>query len=95
MTISDIWFKDFSGTTSAKNEPYVGSLVCSSSSVSAPFPFAIQATEQLIMPCYKQCSDIYASDINVLPPDGTAPKWICSGFNTSGLEGFDCSTSQS
>ncbi|KAF3764846.1 family 28 glycoside hydrolase, partial [Cryphonectria parasitica EP155] len=62
MTISEIYFEDFSGTTSSAEEPYVGTLVCSSSS---------------------QCWDIYASNINVSPPDGAAPEWVCSGFNTS------------
>lgn len=35
MTISDIHFKNFSGTTSSKEEPYVGTLVCSGPSVSS------------------------------------------------------------
>ncbi|PSR78242.1 polygalacturonase [Coniella lustricola] len=69
MTISEIWFNNFTGTTSSSKEPYVGTLVCSSTS---------------------QCWDIYASDITVKPPNGAAPEWTCSGFNTSGLEGFDC-----
>lgn len=34
MTISDIYFKNFDGTASSKNDPRVGSLVCSSPSVS-------------------------------------------------------------
>ncbi|CAN8104022.1 unnamed protein product [Discula destructiva] len=42
-----------------------------------------------------QCSDFYASNINVSPPNGKAPMWICSGFDTSGLEGFDCVASSS
>lgn len=74
MNISDIYFKDFYGVTSTKNEPYVGTLVCSSP---------------------EQCSNLYASNINVSPPDGEAPEWICSGFNTTGLEGFDCVDSKS
>ncbi|KAJ4393006.1 hypothetical protein N0V93_002210 [Gnomoniopsis smithogilvyi] len=74
MTISEIYFKDFYGVTSTKNEPYVGTLVCSGP---------------------EQCSDFYASNVNVTPPNGEAPKWVCSGFNTTGLQGFDCDTTES
>lgn len=37
MTISDIYFKNFDGTASKKYDPRVGSLVCSSPSVSYTF----------------------------------------------------------
>ncbi|KAI0174650.1 polygalacturonase [Pestalotiopsis sp. NC0098] len=72
MTISDVYFLDFWGTTSSKHDPQVGTLVCSSE---------------------KQCSNIVAKNISITPPSGDAPQWICSGFDTSGLEGFDCVSS--
>ncbi|KAI0476390.1 polygalacturonase [Xylariaceae sp. FL0804] len=68
VTISDIWFIDMWGTTSTANEPYVGSLVCSSP---------------------EQCSDFHARNVSITAPDGQS-LWICSNFNTTGLEGFDC-----
>ena len=34
LTISDIHFKNFNGVTSGKRDPYVGTIVCSSRSVS-------------------------------------------------------------
>jgi len=36
MTISDVTFKNFDGTTSKKYDPKVGTLVCSSPDVSCP-----------------------------------------------------------
>ncbi|KAH8661997.1 polygalacturonase [Xylariales sp. PMI_506] len=72
MTISDVWFKDFWGTTSKKYDPKVGTLVCSSP---------------------EQCFNIYAQNISITPPSGNPPEWVCNGFNTSGLEGFDCVSS--
>ncbi|ETS78459.1 putative exopolygalacturonase X [Pestalotiopsis fici W106-1] len=72
MTISDVYFLDFWGTTSSKHDPQVGTLVCSSE---------------------KQCQNIVAKNISITPPSGDAPQWICSGFDTSGLEGFDCVSS--
>ncbi|EXJ59147.1 exopolygalacturonase X [Cladophialophora yegresii CBS 114405] len=50
LTISDVYFRHFQGTSSKKYLPLVGNLVCSSPDV---------------------CSDIYASDINVVSPNGT------------------------
>ncbi|KAI1843668.1 hypothetical protein JX266_010114 [Neoarthrinium moseri] len=72
MTISDIYFLDFWGTTSKKYDPKVGTLVCSSP---------------------QQCQNINARNISIKGPSGASPKWVCSGFDTSGLEGFDCVSS--
>lgn len=36
LTISDVHFKNFRGTTSGKRDPDVGTIVCSSPNVSAP-----------------------------------------------------------
>ncbi|KAH8198384.1 hypothetical protein TruAng_007481 [Truncatella angustata] len=72
MTISDVYFLDFWGTTSKKYDPKVGTLVCSSE---------------------KQCQNIVAKNISITPPSGKPTQWVCSGFDTSGLEGFDCVTS--
>lgn len=33
MTISDIWFKNFVGTTSKAHDPEVGTIICSSPDV--------------------------------------------------------------
>ncbi|KAI1824356.1 polygalacturonase [Xylaria intraflava] len=68
MTISDIYFIDMWGTTSSKNDPKVGTLVCSSP---------------------QQCYNFHARNISVTSPTGNA-QWICSNFDTSDLEGFDC-----
>ncbi|KAJ3575392.1 hypothetical protein NPX13_g4048 [Xylaria arbuscula] len=68
MTISDIYFIDFFGTTSDANDPNVGTLVCSSP---------------------EQCYNFYARNISITSPSGSS-QWICSNFDTSGLEGFDC-----
>ncbi|KAI1261522.1 polygalacturonase [Xylariaceae sp. FL1019] len=68
MTISDIWFINMFGTTSEKQDPDVGTLVCSSP---------------------EQCYDFHARDINITSPSGSS-EWICSNFDTSDLEGFDC-----
>lgn len=37
LTISDIHFNDFKGTTSGRRDPYVGTIVCSSPDVSLLF----------------------------------------------------------
>ncbi|KAI0195801.1 polygalacturonase [Xylaria flabelliformis] len=68
MTISDIYFIDIWGTTSSKNDPKVGTLVCSSP---------------------EQCYNFYAKNVSVTSPKGKS-QWVCSNFDTSGLEGFDC-----
>ncbi|KAI0802479.1 polygalacturonase [Xylaria sp. FL0064] len=68
MTISDIYFIDMWGTTSSKNDPEVGTLVCSSP---------------------EQCYNFHARNISITSPTGKA-QWICSNFDTSDLEGFDC-----
>ncbi|KAI1436418.1 polygalacturonase [Xylaria sp. CBS 124048] len=68
MTISDIYFIDMWGTTSSKNDPKVGTLVCSSP---------------------EQCSNFHARNVSITSPTGNA-QWICSNFDTSDLEGFDC-----
>ncbi|ORY60577.1 glycoside hydrolase family 28 protein [Pseudomassariella vexata] len=72
MTISDIYFLDFTGTSSKKYDPRVGTLVCSSS---------------------EQCYNIHARNISITPPSGKAPQWICNGFDTVDLEGFNCTSS--
>ncbi|KAM0813002.1 putative exopolygalacturonase X [Seiridium cardinale] len=72
MKISDVYFIDFTGTTSKKYDPKVGTLVCSSE---------------------EQCQNIVATNISVTPPSGASPTWVCSGFDTSGLEGFECVSS--
>lgn len=38
LEISDITFKDFTGTTSSKHDPEVGELICSSPEVSIGYP---------------------------------------------------------
>ncbi|KAI2639348.1 polygalacturonase [Xylaria nigripes] len=68
MTISDIYFIDMFGTTSSKNDPKVGTLVCSSP---------------------KQCYNFHARNVSITSPTGNA-QWICSNFDASDLEGFDC-----
>ncbi|KAI0602621.1 glycoside hydrolase family 28 protein [Biscogniauxia sp. FL1348] len=68
MTISDIYFIDMWGTTSSKNDPKVGSLVCSSP---------------------EQCYNFHAKNISITSPSGQS-EWVCSNFDTSDLEGFDC-----
>ncbi|KAI0147483.1 polygalacturonase [Xylariaceae sp. FL1272] len=37
----------------------------------------------------EQCYDFHARDINITSPTGSS-EWICSNFDTSDLEGFDC-----
>ncbi|CAG9940021.1 unnamed protein product [Clonostachys rosea f. rosea IK726] len=69
MTMSDVLIKDMSGTTSTKNDPKVGQLICSSP---------------------ERCLNFRATNITVLPPSGKPAQWTCSGFDTSGLEGFQC-----
>lgn len=39
LTISDVWFKDFTGVTSTSKEPDVATLICSSPSVRLSFGY--------------------------------------------------------
>ncbi|TRX98562.1 hypothetical protein FHL15_000636 [Xylaria flabelliformis] len=37
----------------------------------------------------EQCYNFYAKNVSVTSPKGKS-QWVCSNFDTSGLEGFDC-----
>ncbi|KUI70986.1 Exopolygalacturonase X [Cytospora mali] len=63
LTISEIYIKNFTGTTSKKYSPEIASFACSSAGV---------------------CDDIYASDINVSSPSGTAQAY-CLNMNETSL----------
>ncbi|KAH8601915.1 polygalacturonase [Bisporella sp. PMI_857] len=41
----------------------------------------------------QQCFNIHARNVSITPPSGKTPKWICSGFDTSDLQGINCSAS--
>lgn len=91
MTISDIYFIDMWGTTSSKNDPKVGTLVCSSPEV-RPLPlFFPQSTHvaSLAHISRQQCYNFHAKNISITSPKGGS-QWVCSNFDTSDLEGFDC-----
>ncbi|KUI55797.1 Exopolygalacturonase X [Cytospora mali] len=63
LTISDIYIKNFNGTTSKKYSPEIASFACSSAGV---------------------CDDIFASNINVSSPSGTAQAY-CLNMNETAL----------
>ncbi|KAK1485229.1 polygalacturonase [Colletotrichum cuscutae] len=73
MTISDIYFRNFDGTVSSKNDPRVGSLVCSS-----PSSMALITSQK--------CVNINASKINVKAPSGKNPQWLCVNLDTGDQE---------
>jgi galacturan 1,4-alpha-galacturonidase len=70
LTISDVWFKDFTGVTSTSEEPDVATLVCSSPSVRLIVNLAVWIKIYVLM-FYQVCSNIYANNINVTSPTGT------------------------
>jgi len=39
------------------------------------------------------CLNFNAHNVTVTPPSGKAPTWVCSGLDTSKLEGFNCMSS--
>ncbi|KAG5980439.1 hypothetical protein E4U55_004027 [Claviceps digitariae] len=65
MFLSDITFKNIAGTTSKKNAPQVGTIVCSEPS---------------------RCNNIQAQKIDVNPPSGDKPQWVCQNVDNKLLD---------
>ncbi|GKT80662.1 LOW QUALITY PROTEIN: exopolygalacturonase [Colletotrichum tofieldiae] len=88
LVIEDIVFKDFTGTTSKKNDPRVGSLICSDPSRSLVF-FSFWGALPIIRTDIRVCKNIQAHDINISPPSGKPAKWTCTNMDNSLLD-IDC-----
>ena len=73
------------GTTSKKNDPKVGTLVCSSPAVCPPTG---KVREQAWLTCnsLQKCINIQAHNITVSPPSGKGAQWECSNLDTSKLQ---------
>jgi galacturan 1,4-alpha-galacturonidase len=82
MTIQHIVFKNFHGTTSKKNDPRIGSLVCSAKNV-CDFLSSKPRTSFLNNESKQRCSDIRASNISVTPPSGKTAQFTCTNMENS------------
>ena len=79
LVMEDIYFRNFKGVTSGKGEPYVGKIVCSSPDVSARTP---QITYNSSTDHLQVCSNINASNIDVVSPDG-GDQFTCANVGSS------------
>lgn len=87
MTISDVVFKNFYGTSSKKYDPKAGTLICSAPDVSSlPQRSIYQAPWRRRLTMSQKCNNIRAENITITTPSGASPQWICNNVQNNLLD---------